>query len=783
MLRIVTGNKNVQLVKAVFVPALQGCQYKFEPLGDGIPKASIGDTIVMCGGAAVKLLQKQGLVPKGRTVNSLREKLWPHPDGGEIMVTYDPGLTNREIDKLALCQWDMKLAGRYDLFGTLKPNTGSYVYVDHFNAAIRHIRDGYESSGGKPIRISLDLETVGLDPFAKPTDDHPGGRIVTISITYKHGQADVYRVPAGEIPEEVRKQIKLICTSPKVMLVGANLKFDILWMFVHWGIWVTNQKFDTTLVGSLLDENTSNSLNMHAKLRTVMGGYDDDFNARFDKSRMDVALETDPESFLTYSGGDTDACLRVYDNMRKELLRDKALTNFYVKLLQPASMVFAKLEHRGVVVDREQYEKIKKKVKAAEEDLHNGLKSMLPRKLRIKYRDDLKMSRPVILREYLFTNKGLGLKPIMFTPKEKAPSTSLEHLEELLHQQPSEDLQMFVDGMREWGSAKKTLSTYVTGFMKHIRADGKFHPSYMLFRGSYGDKDDDSGTVSGRLSAKDPAWQTLPKHTIWARILRTVYKPPPGFAILKLDYSQGELRVTACVANEPTMIDTYKQGLDLHLRTGAMVNDIEFEVALQMLAEKHSDIKIIRQGGKAGNFGLIYGMGAEGFQKYARVTYGVHWSLDKCERVRNQFFSQYPKLTDWHKEYKKLAALHGAVRSPLGRVRHLPLIKSPYSDVRAAAQRQAINSPIQSTLSDMMLLAMVEIDKRYPQLWMFGMTHDEVQMYVPEGEVEQWAVRVKDVMENLPLHEFNWSPQLSFPVDAEASVESLAECKSLELAA
>lgn len=790
MLKICTANKNVQLVKSVFLPALQGdpnLSYKFIELTDHIPAVDPDDVMLVCGGFAVELMQDEGLVPKNRSINSLRQKPVTCPTGGgKIMITYDPGITQREADKTVLCQWDVRLAARLDKMGTVVPKLGTYKYTSHFNDAIQHVKKAYEDNGGKALPISLDLETIGLDPYREPSEEHPGARIVSVSVTYAKGQADVYYVPESGINGKVQGQLKTLCQSPKVKMVGANLKFDMQWIRVHWGFWITNHKFDTTLVGSMINENISNSLNIHAKLYTTLGGYDDPFNAEFDKSRMDLVPQ---EALLDYAGGDTDACLRTYDVLRGMLLQDAGMANLYTKLLQPASSVFAKLEHRGVQVDVEAYKKVKIKVAAAEKELHAAALTLLPRKLRIKYRDNLKLTRPVILREFLFTDRGLGLDPTTLTAKGKLPSTAMGHLEEVLYENPNEELQQFVDVMKEWGSAKKTLSTYCTGFMKHIRSDGKFHPSYMLFHGAYGLKDADSGTVTGRLACKDPAWQTLPKHTMWAKLLRTVYTPPPGMAILKLDYSQGELRVTACVANEPVMIKTYLDGIDLHLKTGAMVNGYELEEALEMKAAAEFDdvireqVKKIRQGGKAGNFGLIYGMGAEGFMNYAKNTYGVHWDILKCEQVIKQFFATYEGLHPWHDKYRGMAGLHGLVRSPLGRIRHLPLVNSSFREVRAAAERQSINSPIQSTLSDMMLLAMVEIDKRYPDLWMAGMVHDDLMVYVPQDEVETWALRLKEVMENLPFHEFGWKPQLTFPVDAEASATNMAECEELELAA
>ena len=112
----------------------------------------------------------------------------------------------------------------------------------------------------------------------------------------------------------------------------------------------------------------------------------------------------------------------------------------------------------------------------------------------------------------------------------------------------------------ETDSAAKTLSTFVEGFLRYLRPDGRLHPGYMLFHGGFGDdEDDESGTVTGRLSAKEPAFQTLPKKTKWAKRLRECYPAPPGKVVVVIDYRQGELKVVACFAPEPTMIDAVQE--------------------------------------------------------------------------------------------------------------------------------------------------------------------------------------------------------------------------------
>ncbi len=767
-------------------------KHKVCRLEDGLPKLKDGDVLLSMGGPALDFLKEQGKLAKNRGIKSFRgDQL--DVDGVPCFVTYDPGIIEIDAGKEPEIVYDVRLAARLHDHGTTMPVVGDYKWVKDFSKLIKKIKK--KATKKNPVYIGGDLETIGFDAWMEGPpwnpeegeEEQPDARIVSISFTLKEGTAQVYEVPKDGIPEKVRKQIEWILTSKLVKLTGANWKFDSVWIMKHWGIVCTNQKFDTGLVGGLLDENRSNSLNLHAKIYTPIGGYDDDFNHRYDKSRMDKVLEADPDGFLTYAGGDTDACVRVTHVLKNQLIHDPDLTQFYMGLLQPASEVFAKLEYRGVYVDAAQYDKLQAQCEAELQEHHERAVAMIPRKLRIAHDmhhafdiDNLVLTKPSIIKEFLFTPKGLNLKPQMFTEKAKEETwqyakTTAEHLEMF---RKNEDAAAFIEAYSGFNSAKKTLSTYIIGFKKHLRSDGMFHPSYNMYKGDFG-TGDATGTVTGRLSARDPAYQTIPKHTTWANPLRTVYIAPPGMAILKLDYSQGELRVAACVADEESMIAAYKQGMDMHLKTGAQTYGISLKKAMKWKKKGDPRVKAVRQGGKAGNFGLLYGMSPPGFVDYAWNTYGVDLTLQEAEAFSDAFFELYPGLTRWHADYKELARTQGYVRNPLGRIRHLPLITSRNPKYRSQAERQSINSPIQSCLSDMMLLAMVEIDRRYPDLHMFGMTHDEVQMYVPEDEVEIWAKRVGEIMSNLPLDEFGWYPELEFVADAEWSTTNLAECVEL----
>jgi len=296
--------------------------------------------------------------------------------------------------------------------------------------------------------------------------------------------------------------------------------------------------------------------------------------------------------------------------------------------------------------------------------------------------------------------------------------------------------------------------------------------------GEIREQEKEGGTNTGRVSAKDPAWQTIPKRTKWTKKLRKVFVAPPGYSILNLDYSQGELRMTACVAEEPTMLEAYLGKMDLHAITAAELSGYKLKDFLAM--EDKDERSKLRDKAKCFNFGLIYGMMAKGFVKYAWKEYGLKLTEEQAQEAIDKFFGLYRGLPAWHEKYREMAHQNGCVVSPIGRVRHLPLIHSFNYGAVSTAERQAVNSPIQGTLADLTHLSMVELDKRYPDLWIFGTTHDNISMYVPEGTERAWAAEVVEVMENLPLKEtFGWEPQLTFIADAGTG-PNLAELLEIE---
>ena len=863
-----------------------------------------------------------------------------------------------------------------------------------------------------------------------------------------------------------------ILTTPMIKMKGANLKYDLHWLSQRGNMYCTNFVFDTTLVGSLLDENRSNGLDVHAKIYApALGSYSDEFDKTVDKSRMDLVSKAD---LLPYAGGDADATLQVAAAQKAELIKDPALTSFYVNILHPAARAFEKVEQGGVCVDPDAYAELEADLNTELSTLVNQAKSILGGRLVAKHMDldkieGLNLGKASLLKDFMFTTSGLNLKPKMKTEKSGEPSTAMEHL---LMFEDVPEAKAFVSLLKDYASASKTLQTYVIGFQKHLRSDGRYHPSYWFFAGNKDEGDGgtncmpagelvltdrgylpvqqvkpgykvlthegrpqevthvvNNGVVpivkvvlknglslrttanhayrigdgwvqakdlvpgmnavvhsnpeiwksingwedfevstwgrvfnkksgrmltqyskgkwghlkvclyrngaqkrgldrkdftvhtlvadafqtvnpdleirhkngfawdntienlgrgtskenredavehgsmvrryngqakltdeavafiratpvatrkggitnkqlaqefgvcerliravrsgrrwatqelkekkatfrevqivsiewqapeptygltvaidcshvtggvvthnTGRLSCKDPAFQTVPKHTKWAKRLRKCYIAPPGFLVMERDYSQGELKIVACVANEPTMLASYQQGLDLHVVTGGNFAGFSYDEMMAMKKTDKDAFDKIRQLAKAGNFGLLYGMGEEGFMVYAISNYGVKdFTLAAAADFRNRFFQTYPGLLTYHATYKAFAKKHKYVRSPLGRIRHLPLIDSFNSQVRSGAERQSINSPIQSCLSDLMLWSMALEDKAglTEACPAFGAIHDAAYNYVPEEQVDLYVPEHLEIMENLPFHLVGWEPQLKFTADAK----------------
>lgn len=785
MLVIWTNASGKALKRAVSAPLTAlGAKWDVIPVSH-IPKVAPGDVVLAMGVQALARLQSFKMVPKGRSIKSVRGQCFTGPNtAAKFLVTYDPGIIHREPDKGPMISWDARLAHRLHTTKTMVPEVGEYKWVDDLHDVIDH---AYHL---EPAFLGLDAETENLFPH------YPDKQIVTTQWTTEVGKAyvvDHFTEHGGQLTPLLREQMEYLLHEPKVWVWGANLKYDLGWLFEKWGLTCSNFTFDLLIAASLVDENRVNSLSaLTQELTPSLGGYDAAFEATADKSDMAAELKKDRDAFLIYAGGDADATLSNGHILRKVLASDYALTRFFTTISMPAVRAFERVEQRGVLIDYPRYKALEVEAKAEQKRLTTEAFAEIPHKIKARHYPKLKLSRAALKIDYLFGPDGLGLKPTVPTkatakkpPDQQIPSVSIDdHLSQFAKHPVAGK---FVNLLQELGQVEKVLSTYigkkdakgnyVKGFLSHLRPDGRFHPTYMLYAGAlFEGRDDKGGTVTGRTSVKNPAMQTLPKHSDWGTKLRKCYVAPEGMACWQLDFSQGELRVAACLSDEHSMLEAYRQGVDVHAKTAASMLGVPLK---EFVSWKYSEdpelkakYKLNRQKAKAVNFGLLYTMSAKSLIAYAWKSYSVVFTLAEAKETYETFFSTYPMLTHWHDRMRQLAHLNKAVRSPLGRIRHLPHIDSSDSAVVALAERQAINSPVQSALSDLCLWGLVEIEKRFEsrqeRFHTVGMTHDSLNGYGHIDTIEADLYEAAKVVEGLPIRDtFEWDHQIPFPVDVE----------------
>lgn len=544
------------------------------------------------------------------------------------------------------------------------------------------------------------------------------------------------------------------------------------------------------------------------------------FNATVDKSDMLGLLRKDPDKFLRYAGGDTDASFRVGAVLMKLGYQDERQWQLYKAVQLPALQAFAdRIETTGMAVDRNRLAELEIEIAEKTEEMHNAALSQASPALRRKHlKAGLKLTRPALVSDMLFTKDGLDLQPIVFTKgtrhlpdAEKVPSTSgKDHLTYFA-------TEPLVKGIMDWGKYEKMRTTYVgkefdpdkgepTGFWKHLvrRGDNYWiHPSFFLHR-----------AVTGRTSSADPNAQNFPKRGKLAKQFRSIFIAPPGWKLVEVDLSQAEIRIAASEAGEREMIRLYNEGVDIHANTGSAItgNDVN-----RVLANKNSEdllmdirrdwpgaedflrkmendelrrnatladfIGQIRFQAKAVNFGFLYGMQWRGFKTYAKLDYSIDYTDTQAQDIRANFFTTYPDLIPWHQRVERFVYEHGYVRSLHGALRRLPSIYSTRRGVQAEAVRQAINSPVQRLASDLGVMALWRLCRDAPAdlIRPVAFIHDAVLAYVREDYAMEGAGAIRWYMQNNPLE--NWFDlTLPLPIVADASIgDRLSEVREVHV--
>lgn len=652
---------------------------------------------------------------RGRvTVAETRGK-WFRMGETRYLVTMHPGAVVRDKTKFPLFVNDIrKFVDRARGVKSADTNT--------LNVTIANDADGlekfWEVLDASP-RLAFDIETTTLFPW------EAGARVLSIGFGFEDSQ---FIIPVGHTESLWGKnQEWLDCIVERLnkalegkTIIAHNGKFDSLWVKVKLGLNVPIHH-DTLILSHLIDENTPHGLKYLAEVHCGARNY----NLSLDEKTGGAKLE----KLAEYNAWDVFYTRKLYNKFLPRLKEDPQLYTFYKKVMMPAVNAFIDIEYRGVYVDKDKLLETKKYLQDEVARLSAELEVFKP---------GINWNSTKQVAEYLF--KDLGL-PILDTTPKGAPSTSESVMLRLKDKHPC------ISIILEYKEKAKMLGTFITSWEGRL-VNSRLHPSFKLH-----------GTVTGRLSCEEPNLQQVPRDPK----LRSLICAPPGSTFVEADFSQVELRIAAMLSGDPRMRELFVTGVDIHTNTAEMVS------GKKLTEVDPKEAKEWRKKAKAVNFGFLYGMGAKKFQEYARDKYGVAFSQDESRHIRQKFFASYSGLQPWYERQERVAKMNGYVRSPCGRVRHLPGIYSPDEYDQSQAVRQSINSPVQGLASDMTLMSVVDITRLLPQVRIVGTVHDAILMEIPDDQAEECIPKVKAIMECPPTLT-QLGVRLTVPIISEVSV-------------
>lgn len=281
-----------------------------------------------------------------------------------------------------------------------------------------------------------------------------------------------------------------------------------------------------------------------------------------------------------------------------------------------------------------------------------------------------------------------------------------------------------IDLVLAYRELNKLKTTYIDALPKLVGADGRLHTTF-----------DQLGTTTGRLSSKNPNLQNIPTRTDLGRSIRRAFVADEGYQLISADYSQIELRVVASLAQDKQMIEAFRKDQDIHILTAAEI----FEMAPTEVNHE------MRQAAKVLNFGVLYGMSIHGFAQAAGIDFA------KAKKFVNKYFAEFAGVAAYVERTKKEAADQGCVQTLFGRKRFIPEINSSVFSLRQAAERMAINMPVQGTAADLIKMAMVKIasaiENKKTRLLL--QVHDELIFEAPGSEIAEVSAAIRETMEKV----------------------------------
>ena len=514
----------------------------------------------------------------------------------------------------------------------------------------------------------------------------------------------------------VIEKLKPILEDPKIIKIGQNIKYDAH-IFLNNGISLKGIDEDTMLMSYILESNQPHGMD---KLSKRYLGHDCiSYESLVGKGVKQITFDqVYIEDAAPYAAEDADVTLQLFQHLQKLLKENKELQKVYKEIEIPSMQALIKVERNGVLIDskilQKQSHEIGEKLIILEKEAYILAASNEERADNAV--QPFNLSSPKQLREILF--EKLKIKPLKKTPT-GTPSTSEEVLQVLAQDYPLPKL------ILEHRSLSKLKNTYTDKLPKMINQDtGRIHTSY-----------NQAVAITGRLASSDPNLQNIPIRTPEGRRVREAFIAPKGSVIMSADYSQIELRIMAHLSKDKRLIQAFNNNEDIHKITAAEIFDTPLE---NISNEQRRYAKVI-------NFGLIYGMGPFSLAKNLNIERSA------AQNYIERYFTQYPSVKKYMENAKQFAREKGFVETYFGRRLWLPEINGSNGIMRAAAERAAINGPMQGTAADLIKLAMIEVHnwiKKEPNIKgkMIMQVHDELVFEVPNNEVQTFKKIIPKLM-------------------------------------
>lgn len=526
----------------------------------------------------------------------------------------------------------------------------------------------------------------------------------------------------------VLNELKPILENQSIGKIGQHIKYDSH-VLKKYGIELNNWHMDTMLASYVIN-GVATRHNMDDLARHYLGVNTTTFEdvagkgakqLSFDKVEMDKASD--------YACEDADITYRLFSVFDEYLQKDNNANSLLHKLEIPTAQILAQMEHDGILIKTEFLGKLSL--------AFDNKISQLEQKAFELAGESFNVASPKQLGEILFDKLGISGGKKTKTGQYSTSEATLAKIDHPL-----------VDVVLEHRSLSKLKSTYTDALAKVADKQGRVHTSYHQ-----------ALTSTGRLSSSDPNLQNIPIRTDTGRLIREAFIAPTGRVIMAADYSQIELRLMAHFSGDESLINAFKNNLDIHTATAA-----------EIMGKELSDVTPNeRRSAKAVNFGLLYGMGVFGLAKQLGVENGV--AKDYIKR----YFARYPAIHDYMENTKSYAKSTGYVTTILGRKLYAPDINSSNAMIRQGAERASINAPLQGSAAEIIKLAMIAVDKILPKEYakLLLQVHDELVFEVDSDKADEIGELIKTAMQNVltdTAKSLGWDVDFAVPLVVEIGV-------------